>query len=138
MGTKVIGGVDSHRTKASKATPKAHGTSVAGAAAGNGTYKGTAQTQSLSASRFTRKLTVAAEMSVATSSKAVEQAVTMKCTVVIFHWDQPALHLVKKKAPIPTEMLLQPVWLSVLLPETMAQGQIRLVTRFRRQAQSLL
>lgn len=82
-GGKVINGVDYSTGKGIEIDPQTHGTQVAGAAAGNGKYKGSAPDAKLIGYKVYPEVEGGGGTNVgANILKAVEQSVSMKCTVI--------------------------------------------------------
>lgn len=81
-GAKVINGIDFASSNGIAVDPQTHGTSVAGVAAGNGVYKGTAPDANLIGFKvYADKEGASADVG-GNILKAMEQAVDLKCTVV--------------------------------------------------------
>lgn len=81
-GSKVLNGIDFASSNGVAKDPQTHGTSVAGAAAGNGVYKGTAPDANLIGFKvYPDKDGASADVG-GNILKAMEQAVNLKCTVV--------------------------------------------------------
>lgn len=81
-GAKVLNGIDFSSGNGVAKDPQTHGTSVAGAAAGNGIYKGTAPDANLIGFKvYSDKEGASTDVS-GNIIKAMEQAVNLKCTVV--------------------------------------------------------
>lgn len=80
---RVINGVDYSTGKGIEVDPQTHGTQVAGAAAGNGKYKGSAPDAKLIGYKVYPEVEGGGGTNVgANILKAVEQSVSMKCTVI--------------------------------------------------------
>ncbi len=80
---RVINGVDYSTGKGIEVDPQTHGTQVAGAAAGNGKYKGSAPDAKLIGYKVYPEIEGGGGTNVgANILKAVEQSVSMKCTVI--------------------------------------------------------